>query len=193
MPYAHIGPDALRAELWDAWQATRAGRDDVPDLVRDDQGDPSAVERDATPADDEQILILTDREDVAVNRQRVDMLHIYHPEAGGVTRADRGFKEEQVTETIQIDIDLTDRTTPDGERLSANTRLTGDRDIASLTVEPPYPGILGETMYVLETLRRGFGPYDTVDYDPLDIFQGNSNASASVNVELEIIARNTVQ
>ena len=81
-----------------------------------------------------------------------------------------------------------------------------DRLLAAMGLEPgmtvadlgtgtgsEYSGILGETKYILETVRRGLAEWDRVNYDPVNLYLGNSNANASIAVELEQPARNTVQ
>jgi hypothetical protein len=77
--------------------------------------------------------------------------------------------------------------------LSARERMVGDRDDLSTGTGSAYSGILGEVKYILETVRRDLAEWDTVSYDMVNLYLGNSNANASFSVELEQIARNTVQ
>ena len=176
------GPQALLEVLRDGWQASRVGRPDVPPLVP--QGDERT---------ENGVLLVRDRSDVRVQQDRHDLIHVYQPEASPGAITDTGFDEQRVTETVQIDISVTDRTDSVGERTLARTRIVGDRDAVAATGEPPYPGIYGEVIYVLETVRRGFDEYDTVSYEPIRTMLNNSSADVSLSVDLEQIATNTVQ
>jgi len=179
------GPQALVDLFTDRWQQSRTGRDDVPPMY--DPNTDIALQKDV-------VVPLRNREESGVDRGKHDILHCYHPEANPPTATDTGYSEENVVETVQIDVDLTDRTdTATSERLSARERMVSDRGSLADLLEPPYPGILGEVKYVLETVRRGYEEYDTVSTDFQNVYLGNSNASVSVVVELEIIAKNTVQ
>jgi len=183
------GPQRLLELFEDEWQATRAGRADVPDIIkRTTQGE--------NPNLNDGVLPVRDREEVAVDQAKHDLLHCYHPEGNPPTVTDNGFKEQNVVETVQIDLDITDRTdhalNPPDARLSARERMTGLRGDLAAFDDPPYGGIAGETVYILETVRRGLDEWDTVSYDFVNVYLGNSNATISLNVELEQIARNTV-
>ena len=187
------GPAAVVDILQSNWSATRTGRPDVPDVVRDGSNNPSSDPADATEPG--RILILKNREEVATKGSVFDTIHCYAPEADAGVWEDTGYKEERVVEGVQVDIDLTDRTDPDtGERVTARERMIGDRDAASFSgVDPPYPGILGEVKYIFETVRRGYEEYDTVSVTPLNKVLKNSDATVRLDVELEVIAKNTVQ
>jgi len=176
------GPQALLEVLRDGWQASRTGRPDVPPLV------PKGDER-----TENGVLLVRDRSDVRVQQDRHDLIHVYQPEASPGAITDTGFDEQRVVETVQIDISVTDRTDSVGERTLARTRIVGDRDGVADTSEPPYPGIYGEVIYILEEVRRGFDEYDTVDYEPIRTMLNNSSADVSLSVDLEQIATNTVQ
>jgi len=186
--------DLLQSE----WQVSRVGRGDVPDVVRDSNGDPSSDPQDtdvnADPA--ERVLILHDREEVSVNHAVNDEIHVYQPDADPPVRTDRGFKEQRISETVQIDIvltDYTDNTVSPPERLSARARMVGDRgDLASFS-DPPYGGIAGEVQYILETVRRGLDEWDRVDFDYAGWTLKNSDATVRVRAELTQLAANTVQ
>lgn len=193
------GPQALAKYLRQNWQPTRVGRNDVPDVIRDSNSDPIRVTgpRDIDEASGPgEVLIVNDR-DVIANRQAVfDLVHCYHPQAAAPDITDRGYKEVNEVETVQIDIEVTDRSDPDtGERLFARERLVGDREAAGFPGDesPPYPGIMGEVKQILETGRRGLEEWDVARMDVVNLFLGNSNASISWSVGLEHIARNTVQ
>lgn len=183
-------PQRLVDLLETEWQASRTGRADVPEMIQYQTGSDD-------PALNSGVLVLRDREDPAVDMGKHDLIHCYHPEANPPNSQDRGYSEEQLVETVQIDIDITDRTDhslPAGQqRLSARKRMVGLRGDLTDFDEPPYPGLLGETKYILETVRRGLDEWDTVSHDFVLLSLKNSNATASINVELEQIARNTVQ
>lgn len=176
------GAQAMAGYLTTNWQASRTGRTDLPAAVTD-------------PDTEFGVHIVNDREIVAENRTVHDLIHVYHPEASGLDYQDRGYNEVQTRENLQIDIECTNRNDPDtGERLSARTRMVGDRDAAGFPTDetPPYPGLLGETVYLLESIRRDFEEWDVTRIQPLTIYLRNSNANASIDVELEHVAKNTV-
>lgn len=177
------GPQALVDHFSTNWQATRTGRPDLPEITTDYRSTAGTV------------FVTNDRSVIADNQQIHDLLHCYHPQADALAFTDRGYDEKNVVETVQIDIEATDRTDPDtGERLSAKDRLVGDRDDANFPTDesPPYPGLLGEVVYLLETIRRDFEEWDVARMDVLNLFLGNSDASAAVSVDLEHIAQDTV-
>lgn len=177
------GPQALVDLIETNWQATRAGREDVPAIVSD-------------PDTEFGVLVTRDRQEVRNQYAVHDLIHCYHPEASGLTFTDKGYDEEGTTEQVQIDVECTDRTDPDtGERLNADARLVGDRDSGNFPADetPPYPGLLGETKYVLEEKRRGMNEWDVVRVDVVNLFLGSSNANVSFSVDLEHVAKNTVQ
>lgn len=183
------GPQRLAEFLEDNWQATRAGRGDVPPAIQHQTGGED-------PALNDGVLVVRDRERVSVDNGKHDLIHVYHPEAAPPTEEDNGYKEKRVVETVQVDIELTDRTDQSQdppERLSAEKRMVGRRGDLAATDEPPYPGIWGEVRYLLETARRGLDEWDTVRQSPVNVFLGHANANVSINVELEQIATNTVQ
>lgn len=184
------GTQRLIQLLEDEWQPTRAGRADIPDIIKHVTGSED-------PKLNSGVFALRDREDSRIDQGKHDVIHAYHPEANPPQSTDNGYKEERLIETVQLDISLTDRTDhslPQGEqRLSARDRMTGLRDDLGAGEGSDYSGILGETKYILETVRRGVAEWDTVSYDLVNLYLGNSNANASVSVELEQIARNTVQ
>lgn len=184
------GPQRLQTLIESQWQATRSGRADVPDTIKATTGSED-------PDLNSGVLVVRDRGDVAVDQSKHDLIHVYHPEANPPLVEDNGYAEQRIVETVQVDIDITDRTDhsrPAGDqRLSAKERMVGFRgDLASLS-EPPYPGLLGETKYVLEEVRRGLDEWDTVSHDLVNVYLGNSNATVSLSVELEQIATGTVQ
>lgn len=187
------GPSAVQQILWDNWQATRSGRPDVPDLVRDGNGDPSNDPQDADAPGE--LLVLKNREEVATNRAVVDTIHVYHPSESFGTWEDAGAQWEDVTENVQVDIDLTNRTDPaTGERVTARERMVGDRDAASFDGEDaPYPGILGEVKYCFELVRKQYEEYDRVSVTPLGGTLENSDATVRLDVTLEILAKETVR
>jgi len=178
------GPEALVNLLRDNWQATRTGRADVPDIIGESDD----------PTLNSGVLPLRNREDVKYDTGKHDLIHCYGPEGGPFDIVDTGFKEQDVTETVQIDLEMTDRTDrATGERLSARQRMIGDRGSVATLGYPPYPGILGEVILILEQNRRGFAEYTKVSYEPIRVMLGNSNADVSLNVELEQIAHETAQ
>ena len=181
----HTGPQRLQTLFEDNWQASRTGRADIPDVITGD------------PKRNRGVVVFRDRESVDVDHAKHDLIHCYHPEANPPSIQDQGYKEQRIVETVQVDIDLTDRTDqtlPAGQqRLSAKKRMVGLRgDLANLD-EPPYGGIAGEVKYILESNRRGLAEWDRVNYDYLNTYLGNSNATISLNVELVRLAANTVQ
>jgi len=184
------GSQRLIQLLEDEWTVTRAGRADVPAIIKH-------VTEDEDPRTNSGVFALRDREDSRIDQAKHDVIHAYHPEANPPQATDNGYKEEQLIETVQLDILLTDRTDhsrPPGEqRLSARDRMTGLRADLGSGVGSEYAGILGETKYILETVRRGLAEWDRVNYDLVNLYLGNSNANVSLSVELEQPARNTVQ
>jgi len=184
------GPQRLIKLLQDDWQPTRVGRGDIPDVVRDSGGDPSS-----DPTDGDGVLVVRDREEVRFQTSRHDLIHCYHPEGNTPEVNDRGYDEQRIVETVQVDISITDRTdhtTDPSDRLLARERMVGDRDDVADTSEPPYPGISGEVQFILEGVRRGLDEWDRVDYTPVRATLGNSNADVSWNVDLIRLAANTV-
>lgn len=180
-------PQRIITLLEDNWQASRTGRDDIPPIIKRET-------QNENPDLNVGVLALRDREQSSWDHAKHDIIHIYHPEGNPPSSTDRGYKEEQLVETVQIDIDITDRTDQDtGTRLSAKERMVGERGDLSGFYMPPYPGLLGETKYILETVRRGLDEWDTVSHDFANVYLGNSNATVSIIVELEQIARNTAQ
>jgi hypothetical protein len=130
-----------------------------------------------------------------VTQSSYDLIHCYHPEGNSPEITDRGFDEQRIVETVQVDISVTDRTdhtTDPSTRLLARERMVGDRDDLASTSDPPYPGISGEVQYILESYRRGLDEWDRVNYTPVNVFLGNSNADISINVDLIQLATNTV-
>lgn len=182
-------PQALADYLLANWQASRAGRNDIPDVVRDSNNDPSN-----DPADGRGVLILHDREEVGANNAVHDIVHCYHPETGPLDKQDRGFDEQNVVEAVQVDIEMTDRTDPStGERWVAKERMVGDRD-SHLSVGdsgPPYPGVFGEVNYLLENIRKGLDEWDVNRHTTLRLVLKNSNADAAIDVQMERIAATT--
>lgn len=186
-----LGPQAVIDLLQDGhgthsgWQATRAGRPDVPDLTHNQTGGADA---------NRGIVTHANRPIPDVNHSVHDLIHAYHPEADPGTRQDQGYREEQVVESVQVDLVAKDRNVADGTRSSARERMVGYDDetvLSILSKDPPYPGILGEFVYVLEGVRRGVSIYDTVSYEPLSWELNGPNADVSMQVDLEVIARQT--
>lgn len=174
------GPQALVDHLQTNWQASRSGRNDIPSAV-------------TSPESEFGVLITHDRQRVANQHGVHDLVHCYHPQAG-FTITDNGYNEKNVVETVQIDIEVSDRTDPEsGERLLARNRMVGDRDSTGFpsSEEPPYPGVFGEVMLLLEGVRRDFEEWDVARSDVVNMHLGNSNASISYSVDLEHIAANT--
>jgi hypothetical protein len=182
------GPERLVQLFEDTWQATRTGRGDVPPMY-----DPNTDMNLQTDV----VVPLRNREESGVDRGIHDILHFYHPEGNPPDVTDNGYREVREVETVQLDIELTDRTVHSNaqgeQRLSARERMTGSRADVADTSEPPYPGVQGEAMYVLETVRRGLDEWDRVNMSPVNQYLGNSNANVSYNIELIQLARNTVQ
>lgn len=186
------GPQALTTHLQTNWTPSRTGREDIPDIIRDPDGNPSSDPDDASEPG--RVIITEDREKIANQHSVFDLVHCYHPQAG-LSITDRGYNEQNEVETVQIDIEVEDRTDPTtGERLSARDRLVGDRNSSNFPSDEsaPYPGVSGEVQYILETARRGLGEWDVASADVVNIYLGNSNASISWSVDLEHIAKNTV-
>ena len=176
------GPQALDDHLTTNWQPTRTGRPDIPDVV-------------TSPQSEFGVLIAHDREMVANNQGVHDLIHCYHPQSGGMTITDQGYNEKHVVETVQIDIEVADRTDPTtGERLYARDRLVGDRDATDYPSDEsaPYPGVFGEVMYLLERVRKGLDEWDVARTDVVNMHLGNSDASISYSVDLEHLAAGTV-
>ena len=186
-------PEAVRQIIFDTWQASRAGRPDVPPLVTDGSGNPTS---DRTEADGPgEVLVVINREDPNLDYAVFDVIHCYHPDAEGLgTFTDQGFTEERVQEPVQVDIKLKDRTDPDtGERITARERMVGDRDDASFSgADPPYPGIAGEFKYVMETVRTGYEEFERVDLTPIGGTLQNSDATLRFEAVLDRV-KNTVQ
>ena len=195
------GPQRLVRLLENKWQASRDGRADVPPMY--DPGTPINQQKNV-------VVPLRDREQSGVNRNIHDVIHCYHPEANPPDMTDNGYREVREVETVQLDIDLTDRSVhdnPQGEtRSSARERMTGLREYGNNQAFPMtfdvtfqqtpsemrYRGVQGEVLYILETVRRGLSEWDRVNISPVNQYLGNSNATVSYNVELIQIARNTV-
>lgn len=184
------GPQRLIDLFETEWQAARTGRADIPSVIEYNTGTED-------PDLNNGVLVVRDRGEVGIDLARHDVIHCYHPEANPPASTDQGYKEERLVETVQVDVELTDRTdhslAASDSRLSATERMVGLRGDVAAFDEPPYPGILGEVKYILETVRRGLDEWDTVSHDFVNLYLGNSNADAAVSVELEQIARNTVQ
>jgi hypothetical protein len=184
------GPQRVIRLLENEWTETRPGRADVPPIIKHVTGSED-------PTLNSGVFALRDREDSRIDQGKHDIIHVYHPEANPPQASDNGYKEEELIETVQLDISLTDRTDhtrPAGQqRLSARERMTGLRSDLGTGTGSEYSGILGETKYILETVRRGLAEWDRVSYDMVNLYLGNSNANASIAVELEQPARNTVQ
>jgi hypothetical protein len=181
------GPQALVELFETTWQESRTGRDDVPPIIKRKTG---SEDPDLTNG----VLAVRDRQDVAWDQARHDLIHCYHPEGGPFSITDTGFREQNVTETVQVDVQLTDRTDQaTDQRLSATNRMVSDRASVADLDDPPYPGVFGETKYILETVRRDLDEYDRVSHEVINFYLGNSNANVSFNVEMERLAANTVQ
>lgn len=175
------GPEALAQLFQDEWEESRSGRPDVPPLVVD-------------PETDFGVFVRKNREDVANLNAVHDLIHCYHPSGGPLDVQDRGFKEANTVENVQVDIDLTDRTDPDtGERLVARERMVGDRDHVTFSGDYPYPGVAGEVIYILETVRRGLDEWDKVTHTLIGGTLKNSDATVRIHVELEQLAHETAQ
>ena len=167
------GPEQLVELLTEEWQPERPYRQAVPDVVED-------------PDLESGVLIIKDRKDVHIQHSMHDVVHCYHPQASGLNVTDRGFKEQNVVENVQIDVELTDRNDAEtGERLSARERMIGNGTDQG--------GIFNEVKHILESVRRGFETYDEVSHTLIRMSLRNSNADVSFDVELERIAENTVQ
>lgn len=187
------GPQALVALLASNWQATRSGRPDVPDVPRDGSGN-ALTDDDAHRAEADTVLITSDRDVTARNQNVHDVIHCYHPEGGAIDTNDRGHVEQEVIETIQVDIEAADRTdSSTGDRLSARERMVGLRSDSSVVFNEggPYPGLFGEVKLILEENRRGHDEWDVNRHDVTQMRLLNSNAIVSLTVELEHVAINT--
>lgn len=181
------GPQALRDYLDANWKVSRDFRPDIPDSTTEQRSAPGTV------------FITNDRGEIANNQNVHDLVHCYHPEAGGIEVDDKGSQEQGTIEPVRIDVETADRTDPDtGERVNARDALVGDR--GELTVPftvphhvglPSYPGIAGEVKYLLELIRKGHEEWQRVAHDGQAVHLGNSNARFQFRVELEIIAVNT--
>jgi len=173
------------------WQESRTGRPDIPDVPRDGSG--TALTDDDAHRDERGTVLLTSDRRVAGNNQAVqDLVHCYHPEGVGFQVEDKGFQEQGTTETVQIDIALTDRADPDDDtRSSARTRAVGDRSNVSFSEGGPYPGVFGEVKFLLENDRKNFQEWDVVSHDVQNFQIMNSNVAISLRVDLELIAVNT--
>jgi len=180
-------PQAL-VELFEKnWEPSRVGRGDIPDIIKHKTGtDDPDVNRGA--------LAVRDRDRVFVDTAKHDQIHCYIPDANPPQVSDTGHSEENRIEFAQVDIDITTRPDPDdSSRQLSVDRMYGLRGDISDTGEPPDGGLAGEVKYILETARRGLGEWDVVSADLLHWHIGNSKARVSYSVELEEIARNTVQ
>jgi len=180
------GSQALVELFATEWQASRPERADIPQIV----GDPDLI--DASIADYEQnkgVLVTEDRQETYQHQAAHDLIHCYHPEGVPPDKTDKGFNEVGTVETVQVDIECGDRTI-NGQRSSARYRLVGDRRDSA---NQEYSGIAGEVLRILETVRRDYEEWEKVAVDPVALILNNSNARMSLNVELEIIGRNTVQ
>jgi len=179
------GPQRLRDYLADNWQATRTDRPDLPPATKTERSQQGTV------------YVVNDRGSVNINKSVHDLIHIYHPQADPINIEDRGFKEQNVQENIQIDIECTDRVDPDtGQRNFAKQRMVGDRsdpDFTDSGTNPTYPGLLGETIYLLEAARLGLDEWDVTDHTVIRLDLGNSQADVSLDVTLEHISANTNQ
>jgi len=181
-------PERLVEYIENNWQASRTGRGDVPAVILYNTGSED-------PDLNRGVLVLRDREEVAVDFGKHDLIHVYHPEGNPPIEEDNGYSEKRVVEQVQIDIALSDRPDPNDNsaQLYAKDRMRGDRDDLADTDSAPYPGIWGEVRYILETIRRGLDEWDTVSQYAISVTLKKSNADVSLNVELEQIATDTVQ
>jgi hypothetical protein len=187
------GPQAVSDHLLDNWQVSRSGRNDVPDVLRDSGN--NRIRDPQQAVDPGKVLHYYDRFEPNVNRGAWDLVHCYHPEAGGIDWADSGFNEKTTTETIQIDLETVDRRDPsDDTRARARERMVGDRDDAGFPSDesPPYPGILGETLYLLEDVRRNFNEWDVARIQPLTVNLKHSECVVRLEVALEHVVTNVV-
>jgi hypothetical protein len=181
------GPQKLLDLFESNWQQTRTGRADVPDIITHNTGSQN-------PNTSSGVLAVRDRTQVFVDTAKHDLLHCYIPEANPPRITDNGYAEERRIETVQVDIEIATRPDPDDRstRLSVD-RMMGDRDDITGTGGGPDGGLAGEVKYILETKRRGLDEWDVVSVELINWFIGNSNANVSYLVELEEIARDTVQ
>ena len=181
------GPQRLLSLFESNWSASRTGRGDIPDIIKHNTG---SEEPDLNTG----VLAVRDREQVFVDTGKHDLIHCYIPEANPPVVEDNGYAEERRVESVQVDIEIATRPDPDdsSKRLPVD-RMMGDRSNITDTGSAPDAGLAGETKYILETKRRGLDEWDVVSVDLINWFIGNSNANVSYLVELEEIARNTVQ
>jgi len=181
------GPQKIISLFETNWNAIRTGRGDIPDIIKYHTGSED-------PDTNAGVLAVRDREQIFVDTGKHDLLHCYIPEANPPQITDTGYAEEQRIESVQVDIEIATRPDPNdsSKRLSVD-RMMGDRDDISDTGSAPDGGLAGEVKYILETKRRGLDEWDVVSVDLINWFIGNSNANVSYLVELEEIARNTVQ
>jgi hypothetical protein len=181
------GPQKLLTLFETNWQASRTGRGDIPDII---QHTTTTQDPDTTTG----VLAVRDRTQIFVDTAKHDLVHCYIPEANPPQVTDNGYAEERRIETVQVDIEIATRPDPDDKstRLSVD-RMMGDRDDIADTGGGPDGGLAGEVKYILETKRRGLDEWDVVSVDLINWFIGNSNANVSYLVELEEIARDTVQ
>lgn len=202
------GPQALVDLFSTEWQASRTGRPDIPPAVED-------------PKTEFGVRIVHDRSTVNQQRAVHDLVHCYHPSADPISIEDKGFKEVEQVETVQVDIECSDRTDPEtGERLFARERMVGSREdetdlagagftlggasgatlggddggtLGTQNDAVAYPGLLGEVLYILELVRRGYEEWDVVRSPRVvGATLKNSSARMSLDVQLEHTARNTV-
>jgi len=180
-------PQRLLTLFENNWQSSRTGRGDIPDIIKYNAGSED-------PDTNTGVLAVRDREQVFVDTGKHDLLHCYIPEANPPQVTDNGYAEERRVESVQVDIEIATRPDPNdsSKRLSID-RMMGDRDDIADVENAPDGGLAGEVKYILETKRRGLDEWDVVSVDLINWFIGNSNANVSYLVELEEIARNTVQ
>jgi len=186
------GPQALAEYLGENWEAVRQGRPDLPDVVRDDADDYSPDPTDHTTQPGK-VLIVPDRFDaVEVNHAVTDGIWCYHPEADPPAFTDSGHVEQNIVETVQIDISATDGfNAPEGVASSARNRMVGERGTSGFLNGGPYPGLAGEVKYLLELTRRGLDEWDVARTDAVNAVLNNSNADFSWRVDLEHVSVNT--
>jgi len=182
------GPERLQSYIENNWAKQRTGRADVPPIIKHATGSDN-------PDLNTGVLVVRDRSQIFVDNAKHDLIHLYHPEAAAPVIEDNGYAEQRIVEQVQADIVLTNRPDPNdsGVRLSAKDRIRGSRDNVADFDSAPYPGIWGETRYILETIRRGLDEWDRVKQDPINVVLKSSDAKVSINIELEQIATNTVQ
>jgi len=180
-----IAAQELRDYLADNWQATRPDRPDIPEATTDHRSQRGTV------------FITNDRSQVNINKGVHDLVHIYHQGTDPVDVEDRGFKEQNVKEHLQIDMEAADWSDPDtGQRSKGRYRLTvdiDDPDFVKTTSKPNYPGELGEMKYLLESVRLGLNEWDVTDHTVVELEHLNSLSFAKIIVTLEHISANTNQ